>query len=88
MKQSEKLISTIIECAEQLKELGVKREIVNKRWRAKEGGIYWYIDSFCGVEYSTETNHEGDTYRFNCGNYFRTKAEAEAYRQYCLAYKK
>lgn len=65
-----------------------KMEIVDYRWRAKMDGKYWYVDSFGDVVYSIEENHEGDTSRFNFGNYFRTAGEAEAYRKYCLAYKK
>ena len=172
MKQSEKLISTIIECAEQLKEMGVKMEkyvpkkgdfiynewsnecyidiyknekdffasfrisiksitvtpssvpysscsnirpateeekklllnalhkegkdwdfekmeIVDYRWRAEKGGLYWYYDAgFEELDYSTEIFDSVDLKRYNCGNYFKTEAEAEAYREYCLAYKK
>lgn len=65
-----------------------KMEFVDWKWRAKIGGKYWYLDSFFDVEYSIEDNHEVDTSRFNFGNYFRTGGEAEAYRDYCLAYKK
>ena len=65
-----------------------KMEIVDYRWRAEIGGKYWYLDSFGDVDYSIEEYDRLDTCRFNFGNYFKTKKEAEAYRQYCLAYKK
>lgn len=65
-----------------------KLEIVDYRWRAKIDNKYWYLDSFGRVQWSIEENYEGDTLRFNRGNYFKTIEEAESYRKYCLAYKK
>lgn len=65
-----------------------KLEIVDYRWRAKIDNKYFYLDSFGGVQWSIEENHEGDTLRFNSGNYFKDIEEAESYRKYCLSYKK
>lgn len=65
-----------------------KMGIIDYRWRAGTHGKYWHLDSFGDVDYSIEEYDRLDTCRFNCGNYFKTKAEVEAYREYCLAYKK
>jgi hypothetical protein len=65
-----------------------KMEIIDYQWRAEKGGLYWYYDAgFEELDYSTELFDNVDLKRYNCGNYFKTEAEAEAYRQYCLAYK-
>ncbi len=65
-----------------------KMEIIDYRWRAGTHGKYWHLDSFGDVDSSIEEYDRLDTCRFNSGNYFKTEAEAEAYRQYCLNYKK
>lgn len=48
------------------------------RWRAKIGDSYYYInfDSF-EVFVETESNFSGDKKRYDNGNYFQTKEEAE-----------
>lgn len=57
----------------------------NKRWRAKYGGEYWYLDD-CGVVLSNEEcGDDTDDFRYSIGNYFKTEAEAEAYKEYLLA---
>lgn len=53
-------------------------------WRASIGEHYCYVNGF-GVHYWTENNDECDNYHWEIGNYFRTVAEAEAYRERQLA---
>lgn len=66
-----------------------KMEIIDYRWRASTYEKYFYYDTdFDETSYSYESWYEADNRRFNSGNYFKTKEEAEEYRQYCLAYKK
>lgn len=56
-----------------------------KRWRAEGGGKYWYLDD-CGVVLSNEEwGDDTDDFRYSIGNYFKTEAEAEAYKEYLLA---
>lgn len=56
-----------------------------KRWRAEGGGKYWYLDD-CGVVLSNEEwGDDTDYFRHSIGNYFKTKAEAEAYKGYLIA---
>ena len=52
---------------------------IPKRWRAEEGGIYWFIDSdFTGkVRDLWDRRSTDENVRYNLGNYFKTKEEAE-----------
>ena len=47
-----------------------------KRWRAEEGGDYFCID-YGHVALSTEEGDTVDDCRYNSGNYYRTREEAE-----------
>lgn len=50
-----------------------------KRWRAEKGGIYWFIDiDFSGKvrDLWDQCSHD-ENVRYNLGNYFKTKEEAE-----------
>lgn len=58
-----------------------------KRWKAKEGELYYYIDSsrknfivynndFC-VTSCLDTGSDKDMFRYNIGNYFKIKEDAE-----------
>ena len=60
----------------------------SKRWRAKNGADYWWINDSSGVWDSCEEDDSTDNGRYNIGNYFKTEAEAEAYREYLLAKQK
>ena len=56
-----------------------------KKWRAEYGKKYWYLDD-CGVVLSNEEwGDDTDDFRYRIGNYFKTEAEAEAYKEYLLA---
>lgn len=52
---------------------------IHKRWRAEKGGIYWFIDSdFTGkVRDLWDQRSTDENVRYNLGNYFKTKVEAE-----------
>lgn len=56
-----------------------------KRWRSENDGVYYYMDD-CG---KCDSAYEGygsiDDYRYNTGNYFFTKEEAEQHKAYLLA---
>lgn len=51
-----------------------------KRWRAEKGGQYFYIDTFGEISSDTEYDLSEDSESYEFGNYFRTIAEAEKYR--------
>lgn len=55
------------------------------RWRAKNGVDYWWINDGSGVWSNCVEDDNTDDGRYNVGNYFKTEAEAEAYRKYLLA---
>ncbi|MGL6131380.1 MAG: hypothetical protein ACRCZ9_07190, partial [Fusobacteriaceae bacterium] len=52
------------------------------RWRADERKCYHYITSIGGVDYSCDTGDEVDDARFEIGNYFKTREEAEESKFY------
>lgn len=59
-------------------------EVEPPRWRAKEHGVYYYID-YGNVFYSSEDDAGIDDERYNSGNYFQTKEQAEEYARRCKA---
>lgn len=50
---------------------------IPKKWRAKKGEEYWYINNSGDIICGTETYWIGDDEKYNFGNYFQTKEEAE-----------
>ena len=56
---------------------------IPKRWRAEKGGIYWFIDSdFTGkVRDLWDQRSTDENVRYNLGNYFKTKEEAEKVKE-------
>ena len=52
---------------------------IRKRWRAEEGGIYWFIDiDFSGeVRELWDQRSTDENTRYNLGNYFKTKEMAQ-----------
>jgi hypothetical protein len=56
-----------------------------KRWRAQRSDVYYYIDDNGFVGFVYEDNDTFDDYRYNTGNYFRTRAPAGQDRTYLLA---
>ena len=50
---------------------------IPKRWREKCGKNYYYIDNFGMVNCSIDIYSKADDIRYNLGNYFETKEEAQ-----------
>lgn len=50
---------------------------VSKRWRAEEKCSYWYIDSDNAINLTDENFYEEDDDRYNLGNYFQTREQAQ-----------
>ena len=48
-----------------------------KRWRAKNNEIYYFINYCNQIESWSESNHNADEALFEVGNYFKTAEEAE-----------
>lgn len=57
-----------------------KCEVVDYRWRAENGGVYWIADDFEVDTFEEEYNYVDNKY-YNSGNYFKTKELAEIARQ-------
>lgn len=56
-----------------------------KRWRADRNETYYYIESFGDVNGDEEEGARIDTDRYNIGNYFKTREEAQAVADYLKA---
>ena len=54
-----------------------KKEIVKKRWRGKSGEIYWIVLGDSTLYSANDVRCYSDNLRFDIGNYFRTKEQAE-----------
>ena len=69
----------------EIDELKANKPTEYKRWRSENDGVYYYMDD-CG---KCDSAYEGygsiDDYRYNTGNYFFTKKEAEQHKAYLLA---
>ena len=53
-----------------------------KKWRAKYGYIYYYIDNVFEINTYVETFSRIDNKMYEALNYFKTKAEAKEYAKY------
>lgn len=60
-----------------------KKYGISKRWRAEEGGIYWFIDTdFSGkVRDLWDQCSTDENVRYNLGNYFKTEKEAQKVKE-------
>lgn len=56
-----------------------------KPWRAEFGDRYYYVEDSGTIDDDYDDCWEEDNYRYNTGNYFGTKVEAEHYKEYLLA---
>lgn len=59
-----------------------KKYGVPKRWRAEDGNYYYHVDDEFIIQKEVEDYMILDNNRYNIGNYFRTKEEAEEYVEY------
>ena len=59
-----------------------KKYGVKKRWRAKRGGYFYYINFHFEPERSIEVFLEEDDDIYKSGNYFETAEEVEEYAEY------
>lgn len=50
---------------------------IPKRWRADDGEIYYYIDSYQRILDKTDLRHSYDDMRYEMRNYFKTEEEAQ-----------
>ena len=70
-------------CEEKIKQIKEFVDYVNeeygiiKRWRAEEKCSYWYIDSDNAINLTDENFYEEDDDRYNLGNYFQTREQAQ-----------
>ena len=55
---------------------------IKKRWRAKYNDIYFCIDEYFEVTWHRDNQSSYVNRKFEKGNYFRTKKEAEEYVKY------
>ena len=66
-------------------ETNTPEETEYKPWRADVGGCYYYISDEGSIYIDAESWSKFDDYRYNTGNYFETKEEAEHYKEFQLA---
>ena len=91
MQYDKEIKKTIEEINQRIQELQSKVDELkngnNKcaRWRAKEGEKYWTLDNCYGfpAEFE-ERNSLVNSFKYQTGNYFKTKQEAEKYRQHLI----
>lgn len=50
---------------------------IRKKWRAKPDGIYWYVGVAGSIENTIEKAWGSDNIKFDAGNYFKSKEDAE-----------
>ena len=77
-EKQEKLERDLEALGTQINELEEK-EITKsgKRWRGVKDRFYWYIEGDCEVYGEYEKDDDYDNARYEIGNYFRSKEEAE-----------
>lgn len=72
------------EFEKQVKKMKSKDE--SKRWRAETGNKYFFVDDYANVISCHDNNDMTDNYRFKMRNYFKTKEEAEEYKEVMNTY--
>ena len=55
---------------------------IKKRWRAKSGNFYYFIDRQFQANWDLENGHFFDDENYKNGNYFETEKEALKYAKY------
>ena len=56
-----------------------KEKDPNKRWRSKDGDIYWFVDSDGTPKWWHEYSRDIDGFYYDTHNYFQTEEEARKY---------
>ena len=69
---------------EALKERGLywnaeEKRVEKIRYHTKKYDTYWYIDSRCSAQYTTEDEMNVDNEHYESGNYFRNEEDAERF---------
>lgn len=88
VKEKDNLINLCTE--DEKREIEVKVRNINekygfsKRWRANKYAHYHFLGNIFEICESTEMGFVEDIERYQDGNYFRTKEEAEEYRDYIV----
>ena len=54
-------------------------ELKPKTWKAKEGYSYYYVDTTLVVNETTDEGYTSDRERYDVGNYFEFRDEAQAF---------
>lgn len=54
---------------------------IPKRWRAEKGEKYYFLNTECEIRNIWEDKTKEDGTRYNLGNYFKTKEEAEKVKE-------
>ena len=76
------LLDRISELEQQLASLKAeaeKEKKENKRWRADESCLYWFVQSNGISNCTYECNRDSDSFRYDTHNYFQTEEEAQKY---------
>lgn len=73
------LLNRISELEQQLAVLKTEIKKENKRWRSKNGDVYWLVGSNGKPDWSYELNRDSDSFRYETHNYFQTEEEAQRY---------
>lgn len=61
-----------------LEKVEEKTPTENKRWRAEHGELYYYIYENTKIGYKGDWGSADDDKNYEAGNYFQTKAQAQA----------
>ena len=79
-------MSNLEELKKKYDEFGKEIEKMEKgRWKPEETGKYWFLNSFGDAGWTNWTIFYGDKWRYISNNVFKTKEEAQEYRDYILA---
>lgn len=73
------ILDRISELEQQLAVLKTEIKKGNKRWRSKNGDLYWLVGSNGKPDWSYEFNRDSDSFRYDTHNYFQTEEEAQRY---------
>ena len=57
----------------------------HKRWRAEKGELYHFVNDCGRLDIYDEACRIIDDFRYNTGNYFKTKEETKTHKEYLLA---